>query len=270
MKNIQPAGEKSLLDIRIDAKIYRGANGETVEAVRGFALQLAPRSFTALLGPSGCGKTTILRIVSGLDSDYQGEVRWHAPPRIGFVFQEPCLLPWRTVRQNIQLMQADSFGESELLELIARLGLNELMNRFPGELSLGLARRAALARAFAYAPNVLLLDEPFASLDEGTAARLRALLYQIWASQPVTALLVTHNLREAIELADRLVLLAPRPTRIVADLPVPLQHGARSEARIEALRKELIAGYPKFFAQSAQQASPAQEEEEDASLDGQP
>lgn len=265
---MQPAGEKSLLDITIDSKVYRGANGETVAAVRNFSLQLAPRSFTALLGPSGCGKTTILRIISGLDPAYEGQVTWHAPPRIGFVFQEPSLLPWRTVRQNIELTKAEAFGQAELDALTERLGLSELMNRFPGELSLGLARRVALARAFASSPSVLLLDEPFASLDEGTATRLRALLHDVWVSQPVTALLVTHNLREAIELSDRLVLMAPRPTRVLADLPVRLAHGSRTEAKIEALRAELIAEYPEFFALSGQEAPSAQADDRAARLEG--
>ncbi|MFW6024173.1 MAG: ABC transporter ATP-binding protein [Dichotomicrobium sp.] len=252
MSNAQHAGGSALLDVRIDSKVYPGANGEPVEAVRGFHLVLEDGSFTALLGPSGCGKTTILRIIADLDAAFDGHLRWQAPPRIGFVFQEPNLLPWRTVRQNIELTQADAFSAGQLDELARRLGLAELMGRFPSELSLGLARRVALARAFASAPNVLLLDEPFASLDESTASRLRALLLDVRARWRVTTLLVTHNLREAIELADRLILLAPRPGHVVADLPITLPRAQRNSGRIDELRRELMDMHPAVFAQAGQ------------------
>jgi len=258
LRNAQHGGGASLLDIRIDSKIYAGANGEPVEAVRGFRLRLEEQSFTALLGPSGCGKTTILRTIAGLDPSYQGHLHWHAPPRIGFVFQEPNLLPWRTVRQNIELTKAEEFGAADVDELADRLGLSELMNRFPRELSLGLARRVSLARAFASAPSVLLLDEPFASLDEGTAGRLRALLRDVRARWRVSTLLVTHNLREAIELADRLVLLTPRPARVLADLPIALPPSTRGPAQIETLRTKLIGDYAALFAEAGLGVQPSQ------------
>lgn len=249
---MQQGGGSSLLDVRVDSKIYVGANGELVEAVRGIKLRLEEGTFTALLGPSGCGKTTMLRIIAGLDTDFEGHLYWHAPPRIGFVFQEPNLLPWRTVRQNIELTRAEEFSEGDMNELTERLGLSELIDRFPGELSLGLARRVALARAFASAPSVLLLDEPSASLDDGTARQLRALLLDVTARWRVTTLLVTHNLREAIELADRLVMLAPRPGRILADLQIPLPRAARGPAEIEALRTELMRTHATKFAEAGQ------------------
>jgi NitT/TauT family transport system ATP-binding protein len=257
LKNAQHDGGTSLLDVRVDSKIYAGASGEPIEAVRGFRLRLEQGSLTALLGPSGCGKTTILRIIAALDTAYEGQIRWHVPPRIGFVFQEPHLLPWRTVRQNIELTKADEFGAADMEELIARLGLGELTNRFPSELSLGLARRVSLARAFALAPSVLLLDEPFASLDDGTAGRLRAHLHDVRARWRVSTLLVTHNLREAIEMADRLILLTPRPARVLADLPITLPPAARGPAQIEALRTRLMTDYAALFAEAGQEAQPS-------------
>ena len=248
---MQHAGAASLVDIRVDAKVYDGVDGQPVEAVRGVAFRLGEGGFTALLGPSGCGKTTILRILAGLDTAFRGQVRWHAPPRIGFVFQEPNLLPWRTVRQNIELTKAASFGAADVGELAGRLGLAPLMNRFPGELSLGLARRVSLARAIASAPSVLLLDEPFASLDDATAMDLRGLLRETRARWQLTTLMVTHNLNEALDLADRLILLSPRPARVLAELPIP-PAGHRDAQDIEALRADLMRSHGGLFAQAGQ------------------
>ncbi|MGI9384116.1 MAG: ABC transporter ATP-binding protein [Methyloligellaceae bacterium] len=244
MNGARPVGDLKQLEIRIGEKAYPGANGRALTAVRGLELAIERDSFTVLIGPSGCGKTTILRILAGLDTTYDGTVQWSEAPRVGFVFQEPQLLPWRSVRENILLTAADAFGDDDLQELTEELGLAEALDRFPGELSLGLARRVSLARAFASLPNVLLLDEPFVSLDEPTAARLRRLLVRVWSSRPTTALLVTHNLREAIELADRLVLLTPGPASVLADIRIDVPREKRDEDEIEALRSKLVRSYP--------------------------
>ncbi|MCG8562917.1 MAG: ABC transporter ATP-binding protein [Hyphomicrobiales bacterium] len=244
MNGARPAGDSSQLEIRIGEKAYPGANGRAQTAVRGLELAIERDSFTVLIGPSGCGKTTILRILAGLDTAYEGTVQWSEAPRVGFVFQEPQLLPWRSVRQNISLTAAEAFSDDDLRELAEELGLADVLDRFPGELSLGLARRVSLARAFASLPNVLLLDEPFVSLDEPTAARLRRLLVRVWSSRPTTAVLVTHNLREALELADRLVLLTPGPASVLADIRIDLPRESRDEDAIEALRSKLVRSYP--------------------------
>jgi len=200
--------------------------------LRGLAFTLAPGSFTCLIGPSGCGKTTTLRIVLGLDRAFAGEVTLVPPGlRMAAVFQEPRLLPWRTVEQNVRLAlppQERIPAAGDLDRLFAVLGLAELRQRYPGELSLGLERRVALARAFAVMPDLLLLDEPFVSLDEHTADRLRAHLLELWQAQGATVLMVTHNVREAARLADRLLLLNGRPARLVGDVVVPLPRGARN------------------------------------------
>jgi ABC-type nitrate/sulfonate/bicarbonate transport system ATPase subunit len=162
------------LNSRIDSKTYLSADGTPVEVVRGLELRLEAGSFGALIGPSGCGKTTILRIAAGLDPDFRGEIRTPGAGRLGMVFQEPRLLPWRTVEENIRLaLPAQRERRRSDGTLIEILGLGSHLARYPGELSLGLARRAAIARAFAVRPDFLLLDEPFVSLDEAVADRLR-------------------------------------------------------------------------------------------------
>lgn len=235
------------LEIHIDRKIYRGAEGGTVEAVRGLDIAVPAGGFTALIGPSGCGKTTSLRILAGLDTDYEGRVVLADGARIGFVFQEPRLLPWRTVRQNIRLV-LDRPDETDLRPLAADLGLGDMLDRFPTELSLGLARRVSLARALAIRPDVLLLDEPFTSLDETTALRLRQLVHDVWAKYRPTTLMVTHNVREALQLAESIVLLAPRPSRVVAEIPLDTPHAARDEAWVEERRAELVRAHPGLVA----------------------
>ena len=149
------------------------ADGTPVEVVRGLELRLEAGAFGALIGPSGCGKTTILKIAAGLDADFSGRAAGPGSGRLGIVFQEPRLLPWRTVEQNIRLALPAREVADDLTELVETLGLDAHLARYPGELSLGLARRAAIARAFAVRPDFLLLDEPFVSLDEAVADRLR-------------------------------------------------------------------------------------------------
>jgi NitT/TauT family transport system ATP-binding protein len=224
-----------------------GADGTELTAIRDLTLDLKPESMTVLMGPSGCGKTTLLRIVAHLDDRFIGEVEFPSDARIGFMFQEPRLLPWRTVRQNIELVAAPGFTEEELDRLARSVGITEMLPRYPQELSLGLARRVALARAFATKPDLLLLDEPFVSLDEKTADRLRRLLLDVWSARPTTAVMVTHNAREAILLADQLVLLAPRPTHVVAIETIDVPQAERDPKMIEALHSDLLQRFPANF-----------------------
>ncbi len=212
--------------------------------LRDLAFSLEPGSFTCLIGPSGSGKTTTLRILLGLDSDFAGTVSLPGhDERIAAVFQEPRLLPWRTVEQNVRLALPDGVTP-DLDGLFDTLGLSEVRDNFPGELSLGLARRVALARAFAIDPDVLLLDEPFVSLDEATAQRLRGLLEALWLKRGVTVLMVTHNLREAVTLADRLVLMAGQPARIVGEEEIDLARGARDRDAVEARLNRIMQRHP--------------------------
>ena len=247
MNDVRPAGATSQFDIRIEDKTYTGADGTPVPAIRDLVLEVRPQSMTVLMGPSGCGKTTLLRILAGLDPNFTGTVHVPENARIGVMFQEPRLLPWRTVRQNIQIV-AEDLTNVELEQLAASVEIADKLPRYPQELSLGLARRVALARAFAPRPDLLLLDEPFVSLDERTADRLRRLLLEVWSARPTTAILVTHNAREAILLADQLVLLAPRPTHVVAVVPISVPQAKRDTVVVEEIYADLLKRHPANFA----------------------
>ncbi|MEY4194466.1 MAG: hypothetical protein RLZZ226_834 [Pseudomonadota bacterium] len=210
---------------------------------------LAGGQFTCLVGPSGCGKTTLLNLVAGLDHQFEGDIRLARsglPPRIGYMFQEPRLLPWRTVAENLHLA-LPATTDPELVEtLMSRVGLVDVQHQYPGQLSLGMRRRVALVRAFAVVPDLLLMDEPLVSLDAPTARKIRELLLQLWQERPHTVLYVTHDLREAVELADRLIFLSPPPCRIVRDSLVPLARTERNPARIEALHQSLRQDFPEL------------------------
>lgn len=247
MNDTRPVGATGRFEIDIAEKTFTGADGVPVLVIHDFHLRMKPESMTVLMGPSGCGKTTFLRILAGLDQNFEGTIYLPEDTRIGFMFQEPRLLPWRRVRRNIELVADEGFTEDDMIQLADALNITDKLEVYPGELSLGLARRAALARAFATRPNLLLLDEPFVSLDEPTADRLRRLLLEVWQARPTTAVLVTHNPREAVMLADELVLLAPRPTRVVETIPMRVPQNERTPAMIEEVYSDLLARYPENF-----------------------
>ncbi|RFC63366.1 ATP-binding cassette domain-containing protein [Fulvimarina endophytica] len=233
------------LRVSITRKAFRGADGKLVEAIAHVAFEVPGGSFVTLIGPSGCGKTTTLRIVLGLETEFEGSVVRPDPDgRIAVVFQEPRLLPWRTVEENVRLALPEGIGTEDLDELFDVLGLSEMRSRFPTELSLGLARRAALARAFAIRPSLLLLDEPFVSLDEMTAARLRRLLTTVWSARRTTALMVTHNLREAVQLSDRIVFLTERPAKIRGIHEIKVAREARDAEWRETELRRLDREFP--------------------------
>jgi ABC-type nitrate/sulfonate/bicarbonate transport system ATPase subunit len=227
------------LEVDIARKAYTNAAGERHDVLGEVCFQLGTGEVGVLVGPSGCGKSTLLRLIAGLDSDYQGRIARPAGARIGMVFQEPRLLPWRSVEDNVRLAapQADRKTLSALFEV---LELTAHRAHFPGELSLGLARRVALARAFAVKPDFLILDEPLTSLDQALAARLRDQIATLVDSRAVTTLLVTHDIDDAVRLGDRLFLLSPRPARLLDMVPIRTPRRARSEAEINAIKAELM------------------------------
>jgi ABC-type nitrate/sulfonate/bicarbonate transport system ATPase subunit len=218
-----------ILDVDIRAK---RRNGRVI--LQDLRFSLGAGEIVALVGPSGCGKTTLLRIIGGLDPEYEGCITG-SPGTIGTVFQEPRLLPWRTVRQNIALTNPpDPAAADALLDALGLSGLQEL---WPGTLSLGMARRVAIARAFAIQPGLVLLDEPFVSLDPETAERSRAVLVEAWRLRRCAALLVTHDMAEAASLADRILTLSTSPAQVVAEFAIPeadRRQGIAAGARVAA------------------------------------
>ena len=233
-----PAGASGRLELHIKQKSYRAATGGRLQVLGEISITLPKGEVAALVGPSGCGKTTLLRIIMGVDRDFEGVVSLPVNCRLGVVFQEPRLLPWWTVEQNIRLAAPQASAEA-LSALFAALDLTEHRQHYPGELSLGLARRVALARAFAIEPDLLILDEPFVSLDAPLAERLRAELVELVSRKPVTTLLVTHSIDEAIGLADRVLLLSASPARILADVPIEHPRSARSADDIAAIANRI-------------------------------
>jgi ABC-type nitrate/sulfonate/bicarbonate transport system ATPase subunit len=232
------AGDQDRLEVHIRRKSYRNAAGGDLHVLGDVALDVASGEVAALIGPSGCGKTTLLRIIVGLDADFDGTVRLPARGRLGVVFQEPRLLPWRTAEENVRLA-APLASDAALDILFGTLGLAAHRRHYPGELSLGLARRVALARAFAVEPELLVLDEPFVSLDSELATRLRAELAELVSRRPVTTLLVSHDIDEVIGLADRVFLLSGNPARVLAVMPIQNPRSARTAAEIASIRDAL-------------------------------
>lgn len=221
-----------VLRLHIKSKSFY-TDRDTLQVLGGIDLTLAAREIVAIVGPSGCGKTTLLRIVGGLDTDFVGELRWFGSllPRIGQVFQEPRLLPWRTVRQNILLAQHDP-KPAVADELLESLDLAAFRDVYPGKLSLGMARRVSIARAFAIEPELVLLDEPFVSLDPAMAERSREVLLKAWHARPTAGLLVTHDHDEAAALADRILVLGCRPARIKEERVVRQPQGTPRSAMV--------------------------------------
>ena len=239
---MSPAGGPGPLDVRIALKRVVNAAGRRIEILANLAFRLEAGEVGALLGPSGCGKSTCMRIIAGLDLKFEGAVERPAG-RLAMVFQEPRLLPWRSVEDNIRLAAPD-ISAADLEALLKPLGLQDHRAHFPGELSLGLARRVALARAFAVRPSLLLLDEPFVSLDGPLALALQRELAGLVAERSMTTLLVTHDVGEAIRLADRIFVLSSRPARVIGEVRLERPRERRSaaevrsiEARVEALRE---------------------------------
>ena len=190
--------------------------------LRGIDLAIAPGEFVSLVGPSGSGKTTLLRIIAGLDTPSAGSVTWQAErrPRFGAVFQEPRLVPWLSILDNLLLVTGpDRAARARALLDAVELAGNE--DALPGQLSGGMQRRAALARALLVEPEFLMLDEPLISLDNALAERMRNLLNDYWRERRTTTLLVTHNLAEAAELSTRILILSPNEGRITADCALP-------------------------------------------------
>jgi NitT/TauT family transport system ATP-binding protein len=195
--------------------------GDGTVALDGIDLEVSVGSFVAILGPSGCGKSTLLRLISGLETPTSGTLLVERP-QVAFVFQDAHLLPWRTVVDNVALpLELRGVPRSEARRLaegpLAEVELSDALGRFPDELSGGMRMRVSIARALVTEPELLLLDEPFAALDELTRQRLDERLRALWMKKRTTVLFVTHSLTEAVYLAERAIVLSRRPGRVVLD-----------------------------------------------------
>ncbi len=236
------------LSVRIQEKRFREPSGpgrsRANDVLRDVAFTAVPGEILTLFGPSGTGKTTTLRIVLGLDRDFAGSVR-RPPSRVGAVFQEPLLLPWLTVAENIRLVALPGDPAPDVDALLEEVGLPGVGGRRPRELSLGMARRVSLARALAVSPGLLVLDEPFASLDAGLGAQLARVVAGRARRNGTLALLATHDLDQALAIADRVLVLAGQPATLAADLPVP-----RGDDGVIGLRDALHRRFP-FLARDA-------------------
>jgi NitT/TauT family transport system ATP-binding protein len=217
-----------------------GSGAKTVQAIDSVDLELRPGTTTALVGPSGCGKSTLLRIIAGLDSATTGEVRIDgaAPDAtrthgdIAVAFQDASLLPWRTVESNLALalkLTGRPHDPDRIAALLALVGLAGFERARPAQLSGGMRQRAAIARCLVTRPRLLLLDEPFGAVDELTRRRLNLELPPVWQDQPTTTLLVTHSITEAVLLSDEIVVMSPRPARVIARIAVDIDKPRRPE-----------------------------------------
>ena len=243
----------SELQVSVSQLVYPGA----VEPVLSdLEFHAASGEFLAVLGPSGCGKTTMLNAIAGLNPYFEGtvqvdgsvQVAGTAPSGSACMFQEPRLMPWLTVAENIALVLDDDRGNPLIMPILDAVGLAACADNYPHTLSGGMQRRVALARAFVIRPSLLLLDEPFLSLDAPTAARLRELLVELWQGIRPTVLLITHDLREAVSLADRIVFLSPSPSRVVLDIEPGLKRPRDCDSpEVSATCEQLLREHPQLL-----------------------
>lgn len=242
------------LELILKRKVFTArTEGQDHIALRDVTLQLPPGQFSCLIGPSGCGKSTLLNIINGLDPQFEGTLKLAqgtAPARVATLFQTPRLMPWLTVLENVLLvLPAGADSRQRAVELLNQMGLEAVLDAYPSRLSGGMQRRVALARAFAIRPQILLLDEPFVSLDMPVANRLRELLLNLWQQHDSTVLFVTHDLREALALGDRVIFLSASPGTVVLDMPISRAHTRSIESpAVDQLYRELLATHPQLLA----------------------
>ncbi len=223
------------------SKVY--SNGTV--ALQDMSMTIQEGQFVSLVGPSGCGKSTVLRLIAGLGDLTTGSIEWgqntpQGEPKLAFVFQEPALMPWATVMDNVRLPlklagEPKPKADRDVLEALERVGLQGFERHFPRELSGGIRMRVSIARALVTKPQVLLMDEPFGALDEITRSKLNSELLELWQEKRWTVIFVTHNIYEAVYLSNRVVVMAARPGRVVADIPIDAPYPRSEEFRTSPL-----------------------------------
>jgi len=240
------------LKIQDLSKSFNREDGSEMAALDHLSLDIADKEFVCVLGSSGCGKTTLLRLIAGLDQDREGQIildgeEMHGPsPKIGFVFQEYSLFPWRTVIDNIVFgLEMNGVGREERYRTAERylelVGLKQFRNSYPSELSGGMRQRVAVARALALEPVLLLMDEPFGALDAQTRNMLQKELLVIWEKTRKTIVFITHSVDEAVFLADRIIVLTPRPGRVCQIFPIDLKRPRdRTSVEFAQVRRQVL------------------------------
>ena len=243
------------LSIDIENKSF----SENLCVLENFKFEIPSGEFVAVVGPSGAGKTTLLNIIAGIDNDFRGKVCTSSSQlsmdenlNIGFMFQQSRLMPWLTVTENITLVMKASAEPGSIVnkarQMITQVGLSGFENSYPRQLSGGMQKRVALARAFAVEPQLLLLDEPFQSLDSPTANKFREQVMSLWNSQMQTIVFVTHDLREAISMADRILFLSDRPSTILLDYKINLKRPRNIDSDcVSKLHQEILTHYPNIL-----------------------
>jgi NitT/TauT family transport system ATP-binding protein len=244
--------KKPALSLKSIDKCFSERPGHRTVALEDISLQIVPGEFFVIIGPSGSGKSTLLRIMSGLDVATNGRITWgqgSAEPEMAFVFQEFALIPWLTVFQNVEMgLLKKNLTENKRHNIVHReleqFGLTKFAQAFPRELSGGMRQRVGIARALAVEPKIMFMDEPFSELDSFTARMLRQELLQIWQEKKITIVMVTHLMQDAIELADRIAVMTPRPGRIEKivenHLRRPRNRRSREAYRLEDMLDQLV------------------------------
>lgn len=239
------------IEVRGLRKTFPGKNGHRLTVLDNLSLSIRGGEFVCVVGPSGCGKSTILHTIAGIATEDAGEIlidgQDHLLARTGYVFQEPRLLNWRTATENIAFAaRAAGLDPRDTRMRVQRylemVGLSDFANAYPLALSGGMQQRVAIARALVISPQVLLMDEPFSSLDELTARRMRSELLRLWQEERHTVVFVTHNALEAVYLADRIYVLSARPARILREVVVDVARPRDFEdPMVLKLQREIIA-----------------------------
>jgi NitT/TauT family transport system ATP-binding protein len=240
-------------------KVHQAPDGTPLEVIRDLSFELAGGTFTSILGPSGCGKSTLLNLIAGLDDETGGRVLIGGKPirenrnlNIGFVFQEPRLLNWRTVRKNILLpLEREKLDRAEMEERVRSkielTGLAGYENYYPLQLSGGMQQRVSIARALVTDPEILLMDEPFSSLDEITARKMRGELLRIWQETGKTVVFVTHDIAESVFLSQLILIVTQKPcsvsSRVEVNVPYPRSYG---DDRLFAIEKHALREFLKM------------------------
>ncbi len=249
----------NVCDVR---KQFRSRSGTFLEALSDTSLAVQPKQFVCIVGPSGCGKSTLLRMIAGLETASSGTISIDGVPvtvprrDIGLIFQSPVMLPWRTILKNIlvpaEVLKLDpASSRQRAYELLKLVGLDGFGDRYPDELSGGMKQRAAIARALMHDPNILLMDEPFGALDALTREAMNLELLRIWQASTKTVVLVTHSIEEALLLADKVAVFAPRPGFVREVVDVPIARPRSAATRSDPVFIELAEKLRRYFGAGA-------------------